>query len=226
MRGLSLCTLLLLGIANAAYPDTLSIIGVVVKKGADRVQGASVKLYSTSNKTGKPLAIDTASERGVFNLYRTNIAGDLGDLFVVYEGGEGVADPLKVSLGSAKDGLIEVRTQDVVVNPAAEGGALTQEQAADAMASVSRTAVVLVQAGVLTEDEAKNQVTKKTTQILAKVPKANLDIQQLQFRTGTIIKPSEFKGFKLDPRSLATDSIQRAATAAAREGRDGRGGGK
>jgi len=221
MRRLTLCALLLLGIAEAAYADTISIIGVVVKKGADRVQGATVKLYSTSNRTGKPLAVDTASDRGVFNLYRTNIAGDFGDVFVVYDGAEGVADPLKVSLGSPKDGLIEVRTQDVVVKPAAEVGALTQEQAADAMAAVTSTAVVLVQAGVLTEDEAKTQVTKKTTQILAKVPKADLDIQQLQSRTNTIIKSSEFTGFKLDPRSVATDSIQRAAAAQGRRGGGG-----
>jgi hypothetical protein len=221
MRRLSLCALLLLGLAEAANADTLSIIGVVVKKGADRVQGATVKLYSTSNRTGKPLAVDTASDRGVFNLYRTNVAGDFGDLFVVYEGAEGVADPLKVSLGSPKDGLIEVRTQDVVVKPATEVGVLTQEQAADAMAAVTSTAVVLVQAGVLTEAEAKTQVTKKTTQILAKVPKADLDIQQLQSRTNTIIKSSEFTGFKLDPRSVAADSIQRAATAQGRRGGGG-----
>jgi hypothetical protein len=221
MRRLSLCILILFGITGAAYADTLSIIGVVVKKGADRAQGATVKLYSTSNKTGKPLAVDTASDRGVFNLVRTNIAGDLGDLFVVYEGGEGVADPLKVSLGSAKEGIIQVRTQDVVVKPASEVGALTQEQAADAMASVTSTASVLVQAGVLTEDEAKIQVTKKTTQILAKVPKGDLDIQQLQSRTNTIIKSSEFKGFKLDPRSIATESIQRVGTAQGRRGGGG-----
>ncbi len=221
MRRLSLCILIFFGIAGAAYADTLSIIGVVVKKGADRARGATVKLYSTSNKTGKPLAVDTASDRGVFNLVRTNIAGDLGDLFVVYEGGEGVADPLKVSLGSAKEGIIQVRTQDVVVKPASEVGALTQEQAADAMASVTSTASVLVQAGVLTEDEAKIQVTKKTTQILAKVPKADLDIQQLQSRTNMIIKSSEFKGFKLDPRSIATESIQRVGTAQGRRGGGG-----
>ena len=114
-----------------------------------------------------------------------------------------------------------MRTQDVVVKPATEVGALTQEQAADAMAAVTSTAVVLVQAGVLTEDEAKTQVTKKTTQILAKVPKADLDIQQLQSRTNTIIKSSEYTGFKLDPRSVAADSIQRAATAQGRRGGGG-----
>lgn len=90
--------LLLTGMIDAAAlrADTLLIVGVAADKTGQRMPGALVRLYATSNTVGEALAEDRTSERGIFTLYRTNIAGDIGDLFIVYQGEpDKVASPLK-----------------------------------------------------------------------------------------------------------------------------------
>src|SRR6185436_19496811 len=115
MRRFALALLFAL-IAAPAVADTLVVVGVVVKKDGQRVAGAKVKLYPTAMQTGEPLADDTASDRGVFNLHRANIT-DPGELYVVYSG-DGNAVPIKVELKSTA-GVMEARTADLVVLPAA-----------------------------------------------------------------------------------------------------------
>src|SRR5688572_30299870 len=77
-----LSTLAILAMPAIVRADTVMVVGVIVNDKQDRVGGALVRLYTTSTKIGRPLAEDRSSPRGVFRLYRTNISGDLGDLYV------------------------------------------------------------------------------------------------------------------------------------------------
>ena len=86
IRTLALAALAVVTAGAPASADTLLIVGVAVDTAGARMPGALVRLYATSNVLKTPLAEDRTSERGIFSLYRTNIAGDIGDLFVVYEG--------------------------------------------------------------------------------------------------------------------------------------------
>ncbi|MBA2303183.1 MAG: hypothetical protein H0W08_11175 [Acidobacteria bacterium] len=144
----------------------------------------------------------------MFNLYRTNIAGDLGDLFIVYEGGDGAAQPLKVSARSATNGLVEIRTLDVVVKPIQNVGVLTPEQAAETIAAITSTESVLVEAGVKDAAQAKVSGEAKAMIILAKVPETHLQRND-QGLTELRIPKKDMQGFALDPRTLATEAIQK-----------------
>jgi hypothetical protein len=149
--------------------DTIMIIGVVVSKDGQRVPGANILLYATSSQLGKPLAQDRTSERGIFNLYRSNIAGDLGDLYVVYLGDAGDAAPLKVSLKAVQSGLIEARTGDVIVLPKATA-ALTPADAAERIAAITQTQSVLARAAAITQTQAEATIAARTNDVAAWIP--------------------------------------------------------
>jgi hypothetical protein len=170
--------------SGIAVADTLMIIGVVVSPDGQRVAGADVRLYATLNQLGKPLAQDRTSERGIFNLYRTNIAGELGELYVVYEGNRGDAKPLNVTLKAAGDGRIEARTEDVVVLPAASAS-VTPTEAAERIAAVTETQAVLVKAGVMDQAKADATIAARTTNILTRLPPSSGAVSTVKHLTET-----------------------------------------
>src|SRR4051812_10830466 len=90
--------------ASSLRAETLVVVGVMIDAKGDRVAGAPVRLCATETKLGAPLAEDRTSSRGVFTLYRTNVGGDLGELYVVYAGDDGKAEPVKVTLSPVTDG--------------------------------------------------------------------------------------------------------------------------
>lgn len=158
-----------LSIAHVASADTLVVVGVAVNSRGERVPGALVRLYATETKLGGPLAEDRTSDRGVFSLYRANIAGDIGDLYVVYMGNDGKAQPLKVTLGNAKEGRIEARTNDLVVLPVPLANAsITEPQAIAYVAAVTNTEGVLVKAGAKSRADADAAVRTQTETVLAR----------------------------------------------------------
>lgn len=150
--------------------DTLIIVGVAVDKTGQRMSGALVRLYATSNPVKAPLAEDRTSERGIFSLYRTNIAGDIGNLFIVYEGEQDkVAEPLKVTLKPISEGLIQSRTSDLVILQLPQNATLTSDEAAERIAAVAQTQAVLVEAGAAETTTAERVVAARSTEIMAKV---------------------------------------------------------
>jgi len=114
------------------------------------------------------LAEDRTSDRGVFSLYRTNIGGDIGDLYVVYMGDGGKAEPLKVVLGNAKDGRVEVRTNDLVVLIVPMNASVTQPEAVAYIAAVTNTEGVLTKAGAKSQAAADAAVRQQTATVLAR----------------------------------------------------------
>jgi len=150
--------------------DTLIIVGVAVDKAGQRMSGALVRLYATSNTVKAALAEDRTSERGIFSLYRTNIAGDIGNLFIVYEGEQDkVAEPLKVTLRPVSEGLIQSRTSDLVILQLPQTATLTSDEAAERIAAVTQTQAVLVEAGAAETTVAGRVVAARSTEIMAKV---------------------------------------------------------
>ena len=197
--------------------DTLVVIGVVVNKAGQRVGGAKVLLLPTA-KTGKALTDDTASDRGVFNLYQTNIGGDFGDLYVVYQG-VGVAEPVRVKLSAPRDGVREARTADVIVLDSA--AKLTLEEATERATAVAKTQALLVHAGVKDADAAKRAVEEATADFMRRVPAAERKEQSIKKLT-----ESEMKGLTLptpDITNILKGSIEKGVEKAT-PGRGGRGG--
>jgi len=170
MRVFRLVLLLVLVVPGAVWGDTLMIVGVAVKKDGQRVPGVMVRLYATANRIGRALAEDRTSERGIFNLYLTNIAGDIGELFVVYEGSEGVAEPLRVSLRMAQTGLLESRPGDLTVLPIPQNGQISTAEASERMTAVANTQQVLVRAGVTDQQKAEAVIASQSTKILDRLP--------------------------------------------------------
>jgi hypothetical protein len=150
--------------------DTVMVFGVIVNEKQDRIGGALIRLYSTSTKVGRALAEDRSSTRGVFRLYRTNISGDLGDLYVVYEGETGTAEPLRVSLKPIDPGLTEARTADMVVLTVTAERQLSKDEAATRVGAIAKTQAILVQAGVRDSKTANETVQLRTRQVIAAVP--------------------------------------------------------
>jgi hypothetical protein len=165
--------LAMLAIPEIARADTVMVVGVIVNDKQERVGGALVRLYSTSTKMGRALAEDRSSTRGVFSLYRTNISGDLGDLYVVYEGETGTAEPLRVSLKPADAGRTEARTADIVVLTVTAERQLSRDEAATRVAAIAKTQAILVQAGVRDSKTANDAVQSRTRQVIASVPNFN-----------------------------------------------------
>ena len=159
-----------------ARADTVMVVGVIVSDKQERVGGALVRLYTTSTKMGRALAEDRSSTRGIFRLYRTNISGDLGDLYVVYEGESGTAEPIRVSLKPAEAGLglTEARTADMVVLTVTAERQLSKDEAATRVAAIAKTQAILVQAGVRDSKTANEAVQLRTRQVIAAVPNFNL----------------------------------------------------
>jgi hypothetical protein len=165
-----LAMLAVLTMPAVARADTVMVVGVIVNDKQDRVGGALVRLYTTSTKIGRPLAEDRSSSRGVFRLYRTNISGDLGDLYVVYEEASGTAEPIRVSLKPADGGLAEARTADMVVLTVTAERQLSKEEAATHVAAIAKTQAILVQAGVRDSKTANETVQLRARQVIAAVP--------------------------------------------------------
>lgn len=172
MNRTAIATLLVTGLmANAEVrADTLLIIGVAVDDAGQRMPGALVRLYATSNTVGEPLAEDRTSERGIFSLYRTNIAGDIGDLFIVYQGeSDKVASPLKVALRAERDGLKQSRTSDLVILTIPRNATLTTAEAAERITAITQTEAVLVEAGVSDQAKSTEVVSTRVSELMARV---------------------------------------------------------
>jgi hypothetical protein len=186
-------TLMTLGVPAIARADTVMVLGVIVNEKQERVGGALVRLYTTSTKIGRPLAEDRSSPRGVFSLYRTNISGDLGDLYVVYEEASGTAEPIRVSLKPADGGLTQARTADMVVLTVTAERQLSNEEAATRVAAIAKTQAILVQAGVRDSKTANDAVQARTRQVIATVPNFTVrDAQVLQRNTNDRLKVLPF----------------------------------
>ena len=166
IRTLALAALAVVTAGAPASADTLLIVGVAVDTAGARMPGALVRLYATSNVLKTPLAEDRTSERGIFSLYRTNIAGDIGDLFVVYEGAtHAVATPLKVTVAAVTSGLLQSRTADLIILDVPQTASLTNEEAAERLAAIAQTQAVLVKAGVAEADKAEDAVAVRSAQV-------------------------------------------------------------
>ena len=163
----------LLAMPVLASADTVLVVGVIVNDKQERIGGALIRLYSTSTRMGRALAEDRSSTRGVFSLYRTNIAGDLGDLYVVYEGETGTAEPIRVSLKPADGGLTQARTADMVVLTVTAERRLSNDEAAARIAAIGQTQAILVQAGVRDAKTATEAVQLRTRQVVAASPNLN-----------------------------------------------------
>jgi hypothetical protein len=160
----------LLALPAIAHAETVMVLGVIVNEKQERVGGALIRLYTTSTQMGRPLAEDRSSTRGVFSLYRTNIAGDLGDLYVVYEGESGMAEPIRVSLKPGDAGLAEARTADMVVLTVNTERRLSNDEAKARIAAISSTQAILVRAGVRDAKTASDAVQLRTRQVVAVTP--------------------------------------------------------
>jgi hypothetical protein len=155
------------------YADTLIVVGVAVNSKGERVPGALVRLYATETKLGGPLAEDRTSDRGVFSLYRSNIAGDIGDVYVVYMGDAGKAEPLKVALGNSREGRVEARTNDLVVLTIPVNASVTEPQAVAYIAAVTNTEGILAKAGAKSQADADAAVQQQTVTVLAQAKVTN-----------------------------------------------------
>jgi hypothetical protein len=178
-----LVMLAILAAPAIVHADTVMILGVIVNERQERVGGALIRLYTTSTKMGHALAEDRSSTRGVFRLYRTNISGDLGDLYVVYEGDTGTAEPLRVSLQPVDGGLTEARTPDMVVLTVVADRSLSKRDAATRVAAIAKTQAILVQAGVRDAKTANDTVQLRTREVIAAVPNFDQRDRELFERT-------------------------------------------
>jgi len=142
-----------------------------------------VRLYTTSTKMGSALAQDRSSPRGLFSLYRTNISGDLGDLYVVYEGDTGTAEPIRVSLQPVDGGLTEARTSDMVVLTLQAGRNIGKRDAAVRIEAIAKTEAILVQAGARDAKSANERVQHRTREVIASVPNFDRNDAELFERT-------------------------------------------
>jgi hypothetical protein len=176
--------LTILAVPAIVRADTVMVVGVIVNDKQERVGGALIRLYTTSTKVGRPLAEDRSSTRGVFSLYRTNISGDLGDLYVVYEGETGTAEPLRVSLKAADAGRTEARTADMVVLTVTAERQLSRDEAETRVAAIAKTQAILVQAGARDSKTANETVQLRTRQVIAAVPNlSRRDAEQFERST-------------------------------------------
>jgi hypothetical protein len=187
----------LLAIPVVARAETVMVVGVIVNDKQERVGGALVRLYTTSTKTGRPLAEDRSSTRGIFSLYRTNISGDFGDLYVVYEGETGTAEPIRVSLKSTDGGRREFRTADMVLLTVTAERSLSNDEAATRIAAFSQTQAILVQAGARDTRTASEAVQRRTREVAAAAPglTGREATEAVQRKTNDKLKimPFEFK---------------------------------
>jgi hypothetical protein len=154
--------------ASSLRAETLVVVGVMIDAKGDRVAGAPVRLCATETKIGAPLAEDRTSSRGVFTLYRNNIGGDLGELYVVYAGDDGKAEPVKVTLSPVMDGRREARTSDLVVLTVPVATAVAKPDALAYLAASTNTETVLVKAGIKTQAAADALIKQQTETVLAR----------------------------------------------------------
>lgn len=189
MIGRLFCIASMLFAATVASGDTLSVVGVAVRKqDGQRVAGALVKLVAASASIGV-LAQDRTSDRGVFNLYCTNLAGDIGDLYVVYDGPD-AATPLRVTVGvGGRNGYIDIRTGDLVVLTSSETAMLSEDDAAEQLSAVIKTQAVLAHAGLITKEKADQVVAARSAALRPHIVPSELAL----VRSKTFDKLSEFK---------------------------------
>jgi hypothetical protein len=184
----------LLAMPMVARAETVMVLGVIVNDKQERVGGALVRLYTTSTKMGRALAEDRSSTFGVFMLYRTNIAGDLGDLYIVYEGETGTAEPMRVSLKPADGGVTQARTADMVVLTVTAERRLTNDEAATRIAAIGQTQAILVQAGVRDAKTANEAVQLRTRQVVAAAPNlTGRDVELVERKVNDRLKVLPFK---------------------------------
>jgi hypothetical protein len=184
----------LLAMPVLARAETVMVLGVVVNDKQERVGGALIRLYTTSTKLGRPLAEDRSSTRGVFALVRTNIAGDLGDLYIVYEGETGTAEPLRVSLKPTDGWLTAARTADMVVLTVTAERRLSNDEAATRIAAIGQTQAILVQAGVRDAKTANEAVQLRTRQVVAAAPNlTGRDVELVERKVSDKLKVLPFK---------------------------------
>jgi len=186
--------------------DTVVIAGVAVDTNGQRIAGALIRLYGTSAATGKPLAEDRTSERGVFSLYRTNIHGDIGALYVVYEGdGDQAAKPLKVSATAVPPGVIQSRTADLVILKVPVLGQLSSAEAAAHIAAITATRAVLVEVNALDKAQADLQVEQRTALVMQRVSWTPANADRIKTMTVDKMAPFEFK----DMNATAVKAIEK-----------------
>jgi hypothetical protein len=184
----------LLAMPVLARAETVMVVGVIVNDKQERVGGALIRLYTTSTKMGRALAEDRSSTRGIFALYRTNIAGDLGDLYVVYEGESGTAEPMRVSLKPVDGGLTQERTADMVVLTVSAERRLSNDEAATRIAAIGQTQAILVQAGVRDAKTANEAVQLRTRQVVAVAPNlTGRDVELVERKVNDKLKGLPFK---------------------------------
>ena len=184
----------LLAMPVLARAETVMVVGVIVNDKQERVGGALIRLYTTSTKMGRALAEDRSSTHGVFMLSRTNIAGDLGDLYIVYEGETGTAEPMRVSLKPADGWLTAARTADMVVLTVTAERRLSNDEAATRIAAIGQTQAILVQAGVRDAKTANEAVQLRTRQVVAAAPNlTGRDVELVERKVNDRLKVLPFK---------------------------------
>ena len=164
---------------GAVHGDTLIVVGVVVTKDGARVGGARVRLLPTSNPVGRELASDSTSDRGLFTLVRLNVSGALGDLYVVYDGADGVAVPLKATLEPG-GGLMKGRTADLIVLPTTHMASHSPAEVAERLEALAATEQVLVQAQVKDEQSARLAVNRQTLALIQATASSKAEIAQIK----------------------------------------------
>ena len=101
-------------------------------------------------------------------MYRNNIGGDVGELYVVYAGDDGKAEPVKVTLSPVMDGRREARTSDLVVLTVPVATAVAKPDALAYLAASTNTETVLVKAGIKTQAAADALIKQQTETVLAR----------------------------------------------------------
>ena len=208
MRAIALTAILSLVAALPTRADTLIVVGVIVKKDGSRVGGAPVRLVLT-NSTGTPLATDFSSDRGVFALIRQNVSGDLNDLFVVYDGADGVAVPLKAAVHVA-DIVRHGRTGDLIVLPNLQSASnAAPAEIAERLDAIAATEAVLVAARIKDEQAGRLAASRHSLEILQAGRLTNAELASVRHLMGREVILQEGLGGRI----LAGVSASITATA-------------
>jgi len=178
------------------------VVGVAVGKAdGKRMAGVTVRLVASSAAVGV-LAEDRTSAQGVFNLFVRNIAGAIGDLYVVYDGTDASVTPLRVSVGPSRDGVFDVRPGDLHFLALTANTSLSAEEASEHLAAVLQTQAVLVSAGVLDRAKSDQVVSARSEDIRRRVPSLSpANARVIENRTSERLK--DFK-LPIDSRAAMT----------------------
>jgi hypothetical protein len=153
----------LAGVAPARS-DTISVIGVVVESGV-RQKGIPIGLY-ISMKDKDHYATDTTGPNGVYVVVAPNVF-DIDSIYIISEDTAHYAEPLKVKLGIARNGLggkIIAADDLVLFPPRLEYDPKTASQR---IAAVANTEALKVKFRRTTPDKANEAVARQAAQIAA-----------------------------------------------------------